>query len=485
MRSSKSRKLSAPTKKRILITLATVLVVLTSFFGGFFTQVALRGESETVVSDILHIMDDVGFVYDIETDEYVKLDKDKIAQLIAGNFLDGYSAYYTEEEYEALKKRNAGDYSGFGIKCISSKQLDTNVITEVICNSPAFNEGMRSGDKVVSISILGHDYPITNGFELKQAVELARDGQDTVFTVERNGESQALTFTVAKAKYNVSYVTYQDSETFMYFSPKYGQRMQSVGDAIGVIEEIPNERPEYNVDTDGDGEKDDSIAYIKLSAFHGDVAKQFGAAIEYMVEERGRTRLILDLCDNGGGSMSILQEVASYLLDGSELLIATASEKLDGNDTDGYFAEGYSSTDYLTTENNFNQKIQEITVLANRNTASASECLIGAMNYWQDAYNKGNLVIVGSPNGYERDDVPDDEIEYRTFGKGIMQTTYDLTSGGALKITTAKLLVKSGWSGHKDGYVCIHNVGIHALEENRAPDYEWAMNRAIKILQDN
>ena len=107
MRSNKSRQLAGPTKKRILITLGLILLVLTSFFGGYFSQYALRGEGEQVVSDVMHIMDQVGFVYDAEKDEYVKLDEDKIARLIAGNFLDGYSTYYSKEEYAEIQQKNA------------------------------------------------------------------------------------------------------------------------------------------------------------------------------------------------------------------------------------------------------------------------------------------------------------------------------------------------------------------------------------------
>ena len=126
MRSSKSRQLAGPTKKKILITLGMILIVLTSFFGGYFTQVALRNDGEAVVGDMMHIMDKVGFVYDSENDTYVKLDEDKIAQLIAGNFLDKYSAYYTEEEYKALQKEKSGNFTGFGLN-----MLNVNVSTQV------------------------------------------------------------------------------------------------------------------------------------------------------------------------------------------------------------------------------------------------------------------------------------------------------------------------------------------------------------------
>ena len=484
MRSSKSRQLAGPTRKKILITLGMILIVLTSFFGGYFTQIALRNDGEAVVGDMLHIMDRVGFVYDVENDKYVKLDEDKIAQLIADNFLDEYSEYYTEEEYEQIKKQKAGTYSGFGITTIysSSEVAGTNLVYSVSLNSPAHNAGFRAGDKIVQAQIDEQVYVIQNGKQLSELFNHASKGEKVKFTIERDGVELSEPIECAKSDYIRSYVTYQDDENYMYFSPQIGKRMVDVDDAYGSMIVKTGEdyysMPQLDVDFDEDGEGD--IAYIKIVAFQGDVAEQFGAALRYM-QARGRETLILDLCDNGGGSMALLQDVATYLMDEQNFTIAKASEKLDGNDVDGYLSDDYRTTNYIAGKNNFNHNVTKIAILANRNTASASECLIGAMNYrgtqsgdYKNIYTQDNLVIVGSPNNYDKDDIPDDQIQYRTYGKGIMQTTYELTSGGALKITTAKLLTPKN--------ECIHNKGIIANAGNGVNTYAQAMTRAIEIL---
>lgn len=483
MRSSKSRQLAGPTKKKILITLGMILIVLTSFFGGYFTQVALRNDGEAVVGDMMHIMDKVGFVYDSENDTYVKLDEDKIAQLIAGNFLDKYSAYYTEEEYKALQKEKSGNFTGFGLNMLNvntvSDQIGTNVINSVALNSPAHNAGFKGGDKITKAVVGEEVYEIKTGKQLSSFFDETLLHQTVEFTIDRNGEEYQLE--CAKENYICSYVTYQDDENYMYFSPQVGKRMVDVEDAyrsmiIRTGEEYAN--PQFNVDTDGDQKGD--IAYIRIVSFQGDVVEQFGAALQYM-QERGRERLILDLCNNGGGSMSLLQDVATYLMDEENSIIAKASEKLDGNDIDGYFSDDYRTTNYVAGENNFNHNVIQIAILANRNTASASECLIGAMNFrgeqsgnYKNIYTKKNLVVVGSPNNYDKDDIPDDQIQYRTYGKGIVQTTYKLTSGGALKITTAKLLAPNN--------TCIHNKGIIANSGNGVANYQQALTRAVEIL---
>ena len=238
MRSLKSRQLAGPTKKKILTTLGLVFLVLTSFFGGYFSQYALRGEGEQVVSDILHVMDQVGFVYDADKDEYVKLDEDKIARLIAGNFLDGYSRYYTKEEYEELQKKNKGNYTNFGINMTTnnsnSLELDTNVISGVSLNSPAHLAGLKAGDKIVAISVNGGQLvTVTTGAQLDGLLKSAVENDEYQFHVDGGVEP----ITVQKKSYSRCYVTYEDSEVNTFFSPVYGERVNSVSDAYESIVE--------------------------------------------------------------------------------------------------------------------------------------------------------------------------------------------------------------------------------------------------------
>ena len=487
MRSSKSRQLKGPTRRKVFISLGMILVILTSFFGGFFTQVALRGETEAVVSDIVHIMDQVGFVYDREKDEYVKIDSDKISTVIALNFLDDYSEYYTEEQYEAVKEQKKGNYAGFGVNILTedgkSTQAGTNVINSVICNSPAWIAGMKDGDKIVGVNYKGEYVSIENGKQLNEFLELPLIDEEVLFTIDRNGTILE-PVSVKKENYTRCYVSYQDSGVSMYFSPNVGERANSVADALKMITEINQLNSKFDVDCNGNGEGDD-IAFIKLYSFNGDAAEQFGAAIEYMVS-RGRTRLLLDLCDNGGGSMDVLKEIASYLMWTDNGIYAKSTEKLDWTNKNDPDNKNYSTTNYTIGKSKFNKAIARVSIIANRNTASASECLLlavenrdyglrGIEGKKPHIYDRANLVIVGSPNNNPKDDIPDDQIEYRTFGKGIMQTTYELNSGGALKITTAKLL--GPWND------CIHKTGVTlSASKNKASDYNDAIVKGVAIL---
>lgn len=475
MKSSKIRKLDGETKRKTFIKIGIVLLILVSFFGGYFAQYALRGSGEKVVADFVGIMDQIGYVYDKETGEYVKLEGDKIVSLINESFLDDYSKYYTKEEYQKILKEDSGEYNGFGIS-IRVKEKDdkgelqdislkdgTNVIYSLQGNSPAYNAGFKEGDKVLSAK-LEQDMQITHFNNAKELGDYIKDvafGKPVIFTVERQGETQPIEITCKKENYEVCYVFYKDNEKAMSFAPIFKAKMTTVEDAYNVINETEQ------VDTTFS----DDVGYIKLTAFEGDAGLQFGAALKYMVDKRGKTKLVLDLCDNGGGSMSILQQVSYYLFEKNSVRIAVAYEKLDAKEGEEF--SGNYQTTYFTNDRVFNDvrhtyvnEIESICVLANDNTASASECLIGAlMHHCQKGFSQSRLVVVDNNN----------DDSYTTYGKGVMQTTYELTSGGALKITTAKVY----WPDKK---TCINKIGIATeVKENKVDTYLEGLNRAVAI----
>ena len=150
--------------------------------------------------------------------------------------------------------------------------------------------------------------------------------------------------------------------------------------------------------------------------------------------------------------MHVLTEVASMLIyNGGQKssLIARAIGKK-------------SVEDFNTGKNAYMlENFDRVAVIANNNTASASECLIGAMLHYGDKFGKENLVIETGADGVAK-----------TYGKGIMQTTYMLITGGAFKLTTAKVV----WP---DGQTCIHGKGIIATGENAVPIGVDAVARAL------
>ena len=103
-------------------------------------------------------------------------------------------------------------------------------------------------------------------------------------------------------------------------------------------------------------------------------------------------------------------------------------------------------------------------MLADGNTASASECLIGAMAYYKKAFTLDNLVIT------------EHDGKYTTYGKGIMQTTYrNFVTGEGIKLTTDYIF-------QPDETTTIHGVGFIATEGNGVINESLSVPRALEIL---
>lgn len=175
----------------------------------------------------------------------------------------------------------------------------------------------------------------------------------------------------------------------------------------------------------------ENTAYIRLEKFYGKAAEEFEAYLKLM-KERGRSDLILDLRGNGGGYLTVFCNIAAHLINAEEKRpVAATARYRDGSESTFYTpASDYSA--YFGE----NAKIR---ILADEDTASASECLIGALvSYGTVGY--GDIFLHEAGNGAAR-----------TYGKGIMQSTYTDSAGNALKLTVAEIFWPNGTSIHGKG----------------------------------
>lgn len=169
----------------------------------------------------------------------------------------------------------------------------------------------------------------------------------------------------------------------------------------------------------------EDTVYLSFTNFSKQSMDIFKASIK---EIEKYPNIIIDLRDNSGGDLDIAFKLSTYFLKDNDISyiikyrnkIQTAIIKADGQ---------------LTFEN--------ITILQNGNTASASEIFINALKE-----NLSNVVTVGG----------------RTYGKGIGQTSYKIKNGYYLKATTFLVLTPT-----KD---TIHNIGIE-------PDYICKDNECL------
>lgn len=151
----------------------------------------------------------------------------------------------------------------------------------------------------------------------------------------------------------------------------------------------------------------DSIGFIHLNSFNEKSADEVEEALKSFQGHKGLKGIVLDLRNNGGGIMESAINIAGmFLPKGTEVL------RTKGKDSEKI---------YKTTKQPIFPDIP-LAVLINGNSASASEIVAGAM---QDL---DRAVLVGS----------------RSFGKGLVQGTFPLPHGSALKVTTSKYYIPSG-----------------------------------------
>ncbi len=147
--------------------------------------------------------------------------------------------------------------------------------------------------------------------------------------------------------------------------------------------------------------------YIRLNKFSETTYPEFMEAMDKL-QKQGMQKLILDLRDNGGGIVDQATNIADEFLDEDKMIVYTDGKNAPHQDyrcrKEGVFEKG------------------KLVVLVNEGTASASEILSGALQDWDRA------TIIGR----------------RTFGKGLVQQQFNLSNGGALRLTIARYYTPLG-----------------------------------------
>ena len=166
------------------------------------------------------------------------------------------------------------------------------------------------------------------------------------------------------------------------------------------------------------GMLDESIGYIRLTRFSKNSADEVEKAI-VSLKSNDLSSIVLDLRDNPGGLLNSAVSILDMFIEKDELLVWT----------DGKARQ--SSKKYYSKSNPIVSDDIQIAVLINGGSASASEIVAGVM---QDL-DRG--VVVGR----------------QSFGKGLVQTVYNIDRNKALKVTTAKYYIPSGRLIQKSGYL--------------------------------
>ncbi len=357
------------------------------------------------------------------------------------DLLDAYSEYLTPEEFAALTSDLNGSRAGVGVviqseRAAGEKQM---LILRVCGNSPAEAAGITAGSYIVGFGASAAE--ITRSEDYDAFTAFLQDygaGEKFYIRIQENGVERTLE--ISKEEYVENYVFYRSNKTAYTFGTDF------VCDAIASEQYLSC--------------LDDDTAYIRLVQFTGNSVRAFMRAMSIFKQEH-KKNLVLDLRGNGGGYMDAMQTISSYFCKNATQQRPVVAIADYGKKKENFRAEGNVYGEYFQTDS-------RICVLADENSASASECLIGCMLDY-GAIDYGDICLTET-NGVAK-----------TYGKGIMQTTYlvNFVKRDALKLTTARVL----WPVSKN---CIHDVGVVAESGTKtvARDYtgENELINAIKTL---
>lgn len=283
---------------------------------------------------------------------------------------DPYTEYYPEEEISSLKEMTTGKYGGIGAAIRYYEAKDRIAVVEPTEGMPAAEAGVKAGDIILSVG----------GKEMTRGTMKPQDFSQKVSDALRGEPGTSFILKVMRPLKN-------DSTILEFKITRKNIRTNPV--------------PYY-------GMVRDSIGYLALSSFTENCAKDFKKAFIEM-KEQGARSFILDLRDNGGGSLAEAVDIVNFFVPkGQEIVV-----------TKGKLKQAQGS--YKTQNEPIDIQIP-MAVLVNGASASASEIVSGSL---QDL---DRAVIIGT----------------RTFGKGLVQTIRPLPYNGTLKVTTSKYYIPSG-----------------------------------------
>jgi carboxyl-terminal processing protease len=378
---------------RFALTIVSVLVV-SAIAGGLFG----RGSASSQDRLPERFRTFTAAVRLVETDYVEKTESDRVVySAITGMLqtLDPHSSFLDPRTYGQMRERQQGRYYGLGITI----QVIDGDITAVSLfeGSPAYRKGVRRGDVIAKID--GED---AKGWTSEQAARRLRGPKGTTVRVSlrRRGYDQLIELDVPRDEISIP----------------------TIAAAVMI----------------GDG-----TAYIRLQDFAEQTGNDLAAALQRL-SASGMRRLLLDLRGNPGGPLDQAIRVSNEFLPRGQMIVYTRGRVPN------------SDQDYRATERGQYTEVP-LVVLANRNSASASEIVAGALQ------DHDRAVIVGET----------------TFGKALVQSVYRISEGAALALTTARYYTPSGrliqrpWDGSFDEYLTYTARAQNAPREHAASDLKY------------
>lgn len=418
-------------KKKVLKTLGSIGLAIAIFVGGYLTSALQYDEGMRTLNRIKNAIQNQ-YYEEISDETFYGV----LFSAINEDLLDPYSNYMTADEYTEMQTSATGQWSGIGLTFLTKDSAGNKqmLVRRVSGNSPAERAGVLEGDRVVGYGVDENSILPSEDYDLFYAFIGERVTNEQFFIKIRRAGAEDFLLSIQKETFIESYVTYRTKTASLGFSGENALQAVDGQNALSVL--------------------DEDTAYIRLTQFNGEAVTEFQTAMQRFKAD-GKKNLVLDLRENGGGYMDILQGIASYFCKGASGRTAVAVAEYRNGVKESFSSTGSKFSEYFSEDS-------QIKVLADSGTASASECLLGCMlDYGAITYEDICLI--------ERDGVA------KTYGKGIMQSTFPfgLGSTDAIKLTTAKIV----WP--KSGN-CIHGRGI--LPEDGAKTVKESFEKDGEII---
>ena len=369
------------------LTVAVTVVLVAATLGGLFGGRVLAGQDS--LSDQYAVF--ATALAAIETTYVGEVDSEQLVYRATGGMLqtlDPHSSFMDPRSYAQLRERQEGRYYGLGI---SINVVDGNItVMNLFEGSPAFRQGIRRGDVIARIS--GVD---ATGITSDEAVKQLRGpkGSTVLVSIRRRGYDRLIDLEVERDEIRIPTVL----GAFML---------------------------------------DGKVGYVRLRDFSETSSRELREALGKL-DNLGMERLLLDLRGNPGGPLNQAIQVSNEFLPRGDLIVYTR----------GRIAN--SDQDYHARDDGGHMDLP-LVVLVNRNSASASEIVAGAV---QD-HDRG--LIVGET----------------TFGKALVQSIFRVSQEAGLALTTARYFTPSGrmiqrpWDETFDEYV------TYSLRDQKPPEHD-------------
>ena len=361
---------------RKFIATATAVVLIAAIFGGTVgSGRKLSGFTSSNNKNSYRVADEIEKDYNeaisaITSNYSGDIDHEKATQAaIQGmlSTLDPHSAYFPYSEFKKLKEDQDSRFYGIGVTIV--RHNDGVYIQGVVEGTPAAKLGLKYGDRIVEV-----DGKNARDWTSEQVSKNVRGGlgEPVTIKVERAGSEAPLYFTIVR-------------------------------DAVP----LPTIRNAYMI-RPGTG-------YIGLTGgFQRSSDDELAKAMKRL-EEQGMRQLILDLRGNPGGLLEQAIDVTSEFLPRG-LVVVSVKGRTEYSEPIVYKSSGSDPT------------LVPLVVLINRNSASASEIVAGAIQ------DHGRGLIVGETS----------------FGKGLVQRIFQLPFNTGLTLTTARYYTPYGRSLQRD-----------------------------------